>query len=147
MCDDAAALAGERVAFPEWAMLGSNQRPLPCEGSAMVCWRFLELAKFLQQTHLGYDAFLNLSGDLLGLLHRFEHQRGEQPYISRLVEAKPLSRRSGHSQPPIWRPFWELPRGQGRQRLPGQRVIGSVPGGMALASGRRNTEPGRDHAH
>jgi hypothetical protein len=30
--------------FREWAMLGSNQRPLPCEGSAMVCWMFLELA-------------------------------------------------------------------------------------------------------
>src|SRR5215217_7038884 len=29
-------------------MLGSNQRPLPCEGSTIVCWRFLELAKFLQ---------------------------------------------------------------------------------------------------
>jgi hypothetical protein len=29
-------------------MLGSNQRPLPCEGSTVVCWRFLELAKFLQ---------------------------------------------------------------------------------------------------
>ncbi len=32
----------------EWAMLGSNQRPLPCEGSATVCWSFLELAKLLQ---------------------------------------------------------------------------------------------------
>jgi hypothetical protein len=30
------------------AMLGSNQRPLPCEGSTIVCWRFMELAKFLQ---------------------------------------------------------------------------------------------------
>ena len=29
-------------------MLGSNQRPLPCEGSTIVCWRFLELAKYLQ---------------------------------------------------------------------------------------------------
>ncbi len=25
----------ENVAFPEWAMLVSNQRPLPCEGSAL----------------------------------------------------------------------------------------------------------------
>ena len=33
--------------FSEWAMLGSNQRPLPCEFSAMVCQRFLELAKSL----------------------------------------------------------------------------------------------------
>jgi hypothetical protein len=31
-----------------WAMLGSNQRSLPCEGSVIVCWRFLELAKRLQ---------------------------------------------------------------------------------------------------
>jgi hypothetical protein len=34
--------------FLGWAMLGSNQRPLPCEGSAIVCCRFLELAKYLQ---------------------------------------------------------------------------------------------------
>ena len=32
----------------KWAMLGSNQRPLPCEGSTMVCWRFLEFTKHLQ---------------------------------------------------------------------------------------------------
>ena len=32
----------------EWAMLGSNQRPLPCEGSVIVCWRFLECTKRLQ---------------------------------------------------------------------------------------------------
>ena len=29
-------------------MLGSNQEPLPCEVSTIVCWRFLELAKLLQ---------------------------------------------------------------------------------------------------
>jgi hypothetical protein len=29
-------------------MLGSNQRPLPCEVSTIVCWRFLEFAKILQ---------------------------------------------------------------------------------------------------
>jgi hypothetical protein len=29
-------------------MLGSNQRPLPCEGSTIVCWRFLGVAKCLQ---------------------------------------------------------------------------------------------------
>jgi hypothetical protein len=23
----------QNVTFPQWAMLGSNQRPLPCEGS------------------------------------------------------------------------------------------------------------------
>jgi hypothetical protein len=34
--------------FREWAMLGSNQRPLPCEGSTIVCLEFLENAKCLQ---------------------------------------------------------------------------------------------------
>jgi hypothetical protein len=29
-------------------MLGSNQRPLPCESCVMVCWGFLEVAKCLQ---------------------------------------------------------------------------------------------------
>jgi hypothetical protein len=32
-------------------MLGSNQRPLPCEGSAIVSWMFPKLAKFLQITN------------------------------------------------------------------------------------------------
>jgi hypothetical protein len=36
--------------FTEWAMLRSNQRPLPCEGSTIVCWRCLEIAKYLQMT-------------------------------------------------------------------------------------------------
>jgi hypothetical protein len=34
--------------FFGWAMLGSNQRSLPCEGSTIGGWRFLELAEFLQ---------------------------------------------------------------------------------------------------
>jgi hypothetical protein len=38
----------ENEKFWEWAMLGSNQRPLPCEGSAIVFQRFLELAEYLQ---------------------------------------------------------------------------------------------------
>jgi hypothetical protein len=50
-------------------MLGSNQRPLPCESSEIVCQRSLVLAKCLQIEHLAYEAFLNISGDLLGLLH------------------------------------------------------------------------------
>jgi hypothetical protein len=29
-------------------MLGSNQRPLPCEGSTIGCWRCQEIAKCLQ---------------------------------------------------------------------------------------------------
>jgi hypothetical protein len=43
----------QNTAFSEWAMLGSNQRPLPCEGSKILCWRFLELAKLLEM-----DVFL-----------------------------------------------------------------------------------------
>jgi hypothetical protein len=34
--------------FSQWAMLGSNQRPLPCEGSTIDCWRCQEIAKYLQ---------------------------------------------------------------------------------------------------
>jgi hypothetical protein len=30
-------------------MLVSNQRPLLCEGSKIVCWTFLELSKHLQK--------------------------------------------------------------------------------------------------
>ena len=30
-------------------MLVLNQRPLPCEASTMVCWRFRELSKYLQK--------------------------------------------------------------------------------------------------
>ena|SRR5918995_4456764 len=45
------------VVFYGWAMLGSNQRPLPCEGSVIVCWRFLELAKLLQITVFSLKSF------------------------------------------------------------------------------------------
>jgi hypothetical protein len=38
----------QNAIFSEWAMLGSNQRPLPCEVSTIVFWRFLEFAKSLQ---------------------------------------------------------------------------------------------------
>ncbi len=43
--------------FSEWAMLGSNQRPLPCESSAIVCWRFLEFAKLLPMDVFGQRDF------------------------------------------------------------------------------------------
>ena len=33
------------IALPKWAMLGSNQRPLPCEGSTIGCWRCQEICK------------------------------------------------------------------------------------------------------
>jgi hypothetical protein len=38
----------KNATFVEWAMLGSNQRPLPCESSAIVCSTFLDCAKSLQ---------------------------------------------------------------------------------------------------
>src|SRR5215218_8539518 len=55
--------------FLGWAMLGSNQRPLPCEGSVLVCWRFLELAKFLQKRRFFILPFSQHFRNLLGLLH------------------------------------------------------------------------------
>jgi hypothetical protein len=36
--------------FSKWTMLRSNQRPLPCEGSVIICWTFLERANSLQTT-------------------------------------------------------------------------------------------------
>src|SRR5215204_3436432 len=44
-------------AFLGWAMLGSNQRPLPCEGSTLVCWKFVELAECLQMYILAKRTF------------------------------------------------------------------------------------------
>jgi hypothetical protein len=34
--------------FSEWAMLGSNQRPLPCEGRSITSWLFAGVQKYLQ---------------------------------------------------------------------------------------------------
>jgi hypothetical protein len=34
--------------FSEWAMLGSNQRPLPCEGRSIRSWSFMTVQKYLQ---------------------------------------------------------------------------------------------------
>jgi hypothetical protein len=34
--------------IPEWAMLGSNQRPLPCEGRSITSWLFTDVQKYLQ---------------------------------------------------------------------------------------------------
>jgi hypothetical protein len=31
--------------FSEWAMLGSNQRPLPREGRAIISWSFADVQK------------------------------------------------------------------------------------------------------
>jgi len=34
--------------FSEWAMLGSNQRPLPCESRSIRSWLFVTVQKHLQ---------------------------------------------------------------------------------------------------
>ena len=34
--------------FSGWAMLGSNQRPLPCEGGSITSWLFAIVQKYLQ---------------------------------------------------------------------------------------------------
>jgi hypothetical protein len=34
--------------FPKWAMLGSNQRPLPCEVRSILSWLFAAVQKLLQ---------------------------------------------------------------------------------------------------
>jgi hypothetical protein len=36
--------------FYEWAMLGSNQRPLPCEGRSITLWLFATVQKYLQNS-------------------------------------------------------------------------------------------------
>jgi len=38
--------------FLEWAMLGSNQRPLPCEGRSITSWWFAGVQKYLQNSVL-----------------------------------------------------------------------------------------------
>ena len=48
-------------------MLGSNQRPLPCEGSAIAFRRFLEFAKSLQTVEfIGIVLFLSFQVVCLG---------------------------------------------------------------------------------
>jgi hypothetical protein len=57
-----------------WAMLGSDQRPLPCEGGGTGCWGFLELAQSLQMADFlcqlfswHFQLFTRVAA---GLLHR-----------------------------------------------------------------------------
>ena len=38
--------------FWEWAMLGSNQRPLPCKGGKILCRTFQQCAKYLQKRRI-----------------------------------------------------------------------------------------------
>ncbi len=60
-------------------MLVSNQRPLPCEGSTMVCCSFLELAECLQiavfvscRFSQHFRRFARVAAQLL---HTLEHKR------------------------------------------------------------------------
>ena len=41
----------QNAAFSEWAMLGSNQRPLPCEVRASLSWLFTTVQKYPQNWH------------------------------------------------------------------------------------------------
>ena len=38
----------QTAVFTKWAMLGSNQRPLPCEGRSITSWLFAGVHKYLQ---------------------------------------------------------------------------------------------------
>ena len=38
----------QNAIYLEWAMLGSNQRPLPCEVRSILSWLFAAVQKFLQ---------------------------------------------------------------------------------------------------
>jgi len=65
-----------KTPLSEWAMLVSNQRPLPCEGSTMVRWSFLEIAKFPQIAAFLWwifsRAFRGFTRVAARLLHKFE---------------------------------------------------------------------------
>ena len=67
-------------------MLVSNQRPLPCESSAIVCWRFLESAKFLQRAEfllrLFSQHFRRLTWVVARLLHgQRASDRTQKPWV------------------------------------------------------------------
>jgi hypothetical protein len=83
----------------KWAKLGSNQRPLPCEGSAMVCWRFLELTESLQMAvcprwHFPQH-FRRFTRVAARLLHRFyglhPHKVRDDCYSTSRLEATSAS--------------------------------------------------------
>ena len=63
-------------------MLGSNQRSLPCEGSTIVCWGFLELAKlphiaafFRRRFSQHFRRFTRVAAQLLHKANRLEVSR------------------------------------------------------------------------
>jgi hypothetical protein len=73
-------------------MLGSNQRPLPCEGSKIDCRRFLEVAKSLQmivffREHfaLVFRRFTRVAAQMLRLLH--QHKVWDDQHLTCCLEA------------------------------------------------------------
>src|SRR5215210_5814688 len=94
-------------------MLDSNQRPLPCEGSVIVCRRFLEVAKLLQidvfcllDFSQYFRRFTRVAARLLSPLmteggskprHRYttigtRHPRGSRSYLSSYLLVDPNRR-------------------------------------------------------
>jgi hypothetical protein len=68
MCD--AAPAGERGAFLEAAMLGSNQRPLPCEVRALLSGVFAVVQKYLQIAYYSLDLVAHVRQCSCGLVYQ-----------------------------------------------------------------------------
>jgi hypothetical protein len=64
-------------------MLGSNQRPLPCEGSVIVCWRFLEISKYLQMEAIRLWRFSQPFRRFIRVAARLLHTRalGSRRYL------------------------------------------------------------------
>src|SRR5215211_7231614 len=65
----------------EWAMLGSNQRPLPCEGRSITSWLFASVQKYLQNRTFAAGCFCSCSwlfvwvGVLIGVVRGVPHTR------------------------------------------------------------------------
>ena len=53
----------------EWAMLGSNQRPLPCEGSTTMSLLFFGIQKYLQMSIFSLADYRKGSHCWFRLLH------------------------------------------------------------------------------
>ena len=67
------------MCFFGWTMLGSNQRPLPCEGSVIDCWRFLEIAKCLQMDVFSLRGFSQHFRIFTRVAARLLHAGGPTP--------------------------------------------------------------------
>ena len=65
----------QNAIFLEWAMLGSNQRPLPCEGRSLCSQLFASVQKLLQTGKLVGDQTPTNLPELLctGVLLVYQH--------------------------------------------------------------------------